>query len=88
MYVCTLGLLREDLYNEADADVGEAIRRLPEKEQQLRLFRLKRAIDLSLKHSLLPKEQWTTAEQVFLYSIATLMLYHGGILYSSRMYLT
>ena len=72
MYVCTLGLLREDLYNEADADVGEAIRRLPEKEQQLRLFRLKRAIDLSLKHSLLPKEQWTTGEQVFYMGIVTL----------------
>lgn len=68
MHVCTTGLLREDLYNEADADVGEAIRRLPEKEQQLRLFRLKRAIDLSLKHSLLPKEQWTTTEQVFFYT--------------------
>ena len=61
----TTGLLREDLYNEDDADVREAIRRLPEKEQQLRLFRLKRAIDLSMKHSLLPKEQWTSTEQVF-----------------------
>ena len=64
MRVSTPGLLREDLYNEADTDVCEAIRRLPEKEQQLRLFRQKRALDLSLKHSLLPKEQWTTAEQV------------------------
>ena len=64
MCFCTLGLLREDLYNEGDVDVCEAIRRLPEKEQQLRLFRLKRALDLSLKHSLLPKEQWTTTEQV------------------------
>ena len=63
-HVYAIGLLREDLYNESDADVCEAVRRLPEKEQQLRLFRLKRAIDLSLKHSLLPKEQWTTAEQV------------------------
>jgi hypothetical protein len=44
--------------------VCEAVRRLPEKEQQLRLFRLKRALDLSVKHSLLPKEQWTTTEQV------------------------
>ena len=58
------GLRREDLYMEEDVDVREAIRRLPEKEQQLRLFRLKRALDLSLKHSLLPKEQWTTPEQV------------------------
>lgn len=58
------GLLREDLYDENAPDVKEAIRRLPEKEQQLRLFRLKRALDLSLKHNLLPKDQWTTPEQV------------------------
>lgn len=72
IHVCITGLLREDLYNEADADVGEAIRRLPEKEQQLRLFRLKRALDLSVKHSLLPKEQWTTAEQVFICCVVAL----------------
>lgn len=61
---CVPGLRREDLYNEEDPDVHEAIRRLPEKEQQLRLFRMKRALDLSMKHSILPKEQWTTPEQV------------------------
>ena len=65
--ICSTGLLREDLYNEDDADVREAIRRLPEKEQQLRLFRLKRATDLSMKHSLLPREQWTTPQQVYMY---------------------
>lgn len=58
------GLLREDLYDESATDVKEAIRRLPEKEQQLRLFRMKRALDLSLKHNILPKDQWTTPEQV------------------------
>ena len=62
-WICS-GLLRDDLYNEDDADVLEALRRLPDKEKYLRLFRIKRALDLSLKHSILPKEQWTTAEQV------------------------
>jgi len=47
--------------------VAEAIRRLPEKEQNLRIFRLKRALDLSLKHSQLPREQWTKPEEDILY---------------------
>lgn len=55
-----LGLRREDLYVEEDPGVSEAIRRLPEQEQHLRLYRIKRAIDLSMKHAQLPKEQWTT----------------------------
>ena len=85
MVPCTSGLLREDLYNEAEADVSEAVRRLPEKEQQLRLFRLKRALDLSLKHSLLPKEQWTTAEQVSEDCIHVMIFSCSDILYSQRM---
>ena len=55
---------------EEDADIKEAIRRLPEKEQNLRLFRIKRALDLSLKHSVLPRDQWTKPEEVR----------HGGVL--------
>ena len=42
----------------------EAVRRLPEKEKQMRYFRMKRALDLSLKHSQLPKEQWTRPDEV------------------------
>ena len=49
---------------EERPDVAEAIRRLPEKEQNLRIFRIKRALDLSLKHSQLPREQWTKPEEV------------------------
>ena len=45
-------------------EVKEALRRLPEEEQYLRLFRIKRALDLSLKHAQLPKEQWTKPEEV------------------------
>ncbi len=58
------GLRREDLYIEDQPDVKEALRRLPEQEQYLRLFRIKRALDLSLKHSQLPSEQWTKPEEV------------------------
>ena len=59
-----VGLRREDLYMEDDPVVSEAIRRLPQEERDLRLFRLKRALDLSLKKALLPKDQWTSDEEV------------------------
>lgn len=58
------GLLREDLYMEERPEVEEAIRRLPEEEQYERLFRIKRALDLSMKKAVLPHDQWTTPEQV------------------------
>ena len=45
-------------------EVKEAICRLPEKERDLRHFRLKRALDLSLKKAVLPRDQWTTPEEV------------------------
>lgn len=59
------GLRREDLYDDDYADVQEAIRRLSEHEKNLRHYRVKRAFDLTLKHSILPKEQWTKPEEVF-----------------------
>ena len=49
---------------EEDPLVAEAIRRLPAEEQDLRLFRLKRAMDCSLKKTILPKEEWTKPEEV------------------------
>ena len=49
---------------EERPEVQEAIRRLPEEEQYERLFRLKRALDLSMKKAVLPPDQWTTPEQV------------------------
>lgn len=56
---------REDLYNEeGDMAVQEAIRRLPEDEKNLRTYRIVRAIDLTLKHAILPKDQWTKPEEV------------------------
>ena len=59
------GLRREDLYNEdGNPEVTEAIRRLPEEEKSLRLYRIMRAVDLTTKHAILPRDQWTKPEEV------------------------
>ncbi|XP_020788479.1 cytochrome b-c1 complex subunit 7 [Boleophthalmus pectinirostris] len=57
-----VGLMRDDTLNE-DADVKEALRRLPENVYNDRMFRLKRALDLSMKMQVLPKSQWTKYEE-------------------------
>lgn len=58
-----LGLLRDDTVHE-DTDVKEALRRLPEDQYNERVFRIKRALDLSMKQQILPKEMWTKFEEV------------------------
>ncbi|XP_034016534.1 cytochrome b-c1 complex subunit 7 [Thalassophryne amazonica] len=60
------GLLRDDLLHENE-NVKEAIRRLPENVYNDRVFRIKRALDLSLKNQILPKEEWTKYEEDELY---------------------
>jgi ubiquinol-cytochrome c reductase subunit 7 len=51
------GLRYDDLYDPLmDADVAEALRRLPDEVVFARNARLRRAMDLSLKHEKLPKE--------------------------------
>ncbi|KAJ7337981.1 hypothetical protein JRQ81_010507 [Phrynocephalus forsythii] len=57
-----IGLMRDDLLIEDD-DVKEAIRRLPEDVYNERIFRMKRAMDLTMKHQILPKEQWVKYEE-------------------------
>ncbi|XP_053321992.1 cytochrome b-c1 complex subunit 7 [Spea bombifrons] len=57
-----LGLMRDDTIFEDD-DVKEAIRRLPENLYNDRMFRIKRALDLSLRQQNLPKQQWTKYEE-------------------------
>lgn len=49
---------------EDDPIVAEALRRLPQEEKDLRLWRIKRAIDLSMKKNILPREQWTSDVEV------------------------
>ncbi|XP_015711397.1 cytochrome b-c1 complex subunit 7 [Coturnix japonica] len=56
------GLMRDDTLYE-DEDVKEALKRLPEDLYNERMFRIKRALDLSLKHRILPKEQWVKYEE-------------------------
>merc|ERR1712080_51829 len=63
-----MGLRREDLFMARKSeDMDEAFNRLPEEEANLRIFRIKRAADLSLKHAILPKEQWTKPEEDVIY---------------------
>ncbi len=57
------GLMRDDTIYE-DTDVKEALRRLPENQYNDRMFRIKRAMDLSMKQQILPKDQWTKYEEV------------------------
>ncbi|XP_066930281.1 cytochrome b-c1 complex subunit 7-like [Clytia hemisphaerica] len=62
-----LGLRADDLRMEENPDVTTAISRLPEEAQYQRIFRVKRAMDLSLKHQLLPRSEWTKPEEDTLY---------------------
>ncbi|KAL7829633.1 hypothetical protein AOLI_G00305180 [Acnodon oligacanthus] len=55
-------LMRDDTIYE-DTDVKEAIHRLPERVYNDRMFRIKRALDLSMKQQILPKNQWTKFEE-------------------------
>lgn len=55
--------MRDDTLHEDD-DVKEALKRLPEHLYNERVFRIKRALDLSLKHQILPKDQWVKYEEV------------------------
>lgn len=57
------GLHRDDTLYE-DSDVKEALRRLPENQYNQRVFRIKRALDLSMKQQILPKDMWTKYEEV------------------------
>jgi ubiquinol-cytochrome c reductase subunit 7 len=54
--------MRDDCLYE-NADVKEAIRRLPTHIQDERNFRTMRALHLSMSKSILPKDQWTKYEE-------------------------
>ncbi|XP_053105854.1 cytochrome b-c1 complex subunit 7 isoform X1 [Hemicordylus capensis] len=56
------GLMRDDTLYE-DEDVKEALKRLPEDMRNERLFRIKRALDLSMRQQILPKDQWVKYEE-------------------------
>ncbi|XP_037055959.1 cytochrome b-c1 complex subunit 7-like [Peromyscus leucopus] len=54
--------MRDDTISETE-DVKEAIRRLPKNIYSDRMFRIKRALDLTMRHQILPKQQWTKYEE-------------------------
>ncbi|OAA67301.1 ubiquinol-cytochrome c reductase complex protein [Niveomyces insectorum RCEF 264] len=57
-----MGLLADDLIPEESEIVQNALKRLPQQVNQERIFRLRRAVQLSIQHKLLPKDQWTKAK--------------------------
>ena len=57
------GLWRDDC-REFTPEVAEAVRRLPAHIYDERQFRISRALLLSCKKTILPKEEWTQYEQV------------------------
>ncbi|KAH6639771.1 cytochrome b-c1 complex subunit 7 [Boeremia exigua] len=62
-----LGLRADDLLPEENDVVHTALKRLSPQDAYDRVFRLRRAFQLSMSHQLLPKEEWTTNEQDFPY---------------------
>ncbi|KAI1188660.1 cytochrome b-c1 complex subunit 7 [Nemania serpens] len=62
-----LGLRADDLISEENEDVLKALKRLPPQEAYDRVYRLRRAIQCSVAHKLLPQDQWTKPEEDVLY---------------------
>ncbi|KAK3681449.1 cytochrome b-c1 complex subunit 7 [Podospora appendiculata] len=58
-----LGLRADDLISEENETVLQALKRLPPKQSYDRIFRIRRAVQLSLSHKLLPKNEWTKPEE-------------------------
>ena len=56
------GLRKEDILIE-NADITEALSRLPKQERLDREFRFKRAFDASGHNDFLPKRAWLTQEE-------------------------
>ena len=54
----------DDLLEEEREEVWLAIKRLSAKESYERVYRIRRATQLSIQHKLLPKEEWTKPEDV------------------------
>ncbi|XP_076437719.1 cytochrome b-c1 complex subunit 7-like [Babylonia areolata] len=61
-YFPQLGLMRDDCLYET-SDVKEAIRRLPGEIYDARQFRISRAMYLSNRKEILPKDEWTKMEE-------------------------
>uniref|UniRef100_A0A023FEX8 Cytochrome b-c1 complex subunit 7 n=1 Tax=Amblyomma cajennense TaxID=34607 RepID=A0A023FEX8_AMBCJ len=55
------GLLKNDMYRD-DPVTLEAVRRLPKKLQDERNYRMLRALQCQISHSILPESEWTKFE--------------------------
>ena len=55
--------MNEDTLHETP-EVKEALRRLPKNLAEERQYRITRAFYLSMRHEVLPKEEWTSYESV------------------------
>lgn len=58
-----MGLKQDDLINEENEMVIQAIKRLSQREQYDRIFRIRRAVQLSIQARILPKDQWIKPEE-------------------------
>ncbi|KAJ5320371.1 hypothetical protein PENANT_c010G01362 [Penicillium antarcticum] len=58
-----LGLKFDDLIPEESENVQKAIKRLPSKEAYDRVFRIRRAFQCSISHTLLPANEQTKPEE-------------------------
>ena|SRR6476660_2809772 len=59
-----MGLKYDDLLSEENPIVEEAVKRLTPSEYYERLFRTRRALNLSVKKEELPSGMWTTSGEV------------------------
>lgn len=55
---------RDDLIEEENDVVQEALRRLPPKEQYARAYRIRIAQQCGVTHTELPRDQWVKPEEV------------------------
>ena len=55
---------QDDLISDENEIVQEALKRLPPKVSYDRVYRLRRAVQCSLAHTILPKEEQTKPEAV------------------------
>ncbi|KAF3936656.1 hypothetical protein ABW19_dt0206981 [Dactylella cylindrospora] len=58
-----VGLLYEDLVREETPVVQKALKRLPPRLAYDRAYRIRRALQCSVTHTLLPKDQWIKPEE-------------------------
>ncbi|KUI72892.1 Cytochrome b-c1 complex subunit 7 [Cytospora mali] len=58
-----LGLRADDLIPEENPTVQTALGRMSEKDRYDRIFRIRRAVQCSIAHKLLPKAEWTKPEE-------------------------